>query len=255
MADKEIRLDFMDSNGQLKPFETFMNEIREVYDQLEGIQMDRFMKELTGPQNDYNPDELLSKFHFLDRKLYINGDVNDALAREFLEKIQFWNAQDDFNGIPREDRGVIQIYINTCGGDVVAAMQIIDVIKNSTTPVVTIVTGTAYSAGFFISIAGHERQAFPHASFLFHQGSALVEGDAHKFLQQADNYKSTLKAIKKHVLSNTKISSELYDKHKPDDWFMNAKTALKYGIIDTICSDTNGLLGDDDDEEDESDEQ
>lgn len=32
MADKEIRLNFMDSNGQLKPFETFMNEIREVYD-------------------------------------------------------------------------------------------------------------------------------------------------------------------------------------------------------------------------------
>lgn len=249
MADREIRLDFIDSNGQLKPFETFMSEIREVYDQLEDMQMDKFIKELTGPQNDYDPKEVLSKFHFVDRKLYLNTEINDEVAKEFLEKIQFWNAQDDYNDVPKEDRGAIQIYINTPGGDLFSTWQIIDTIKNSITPVVTIVTGTAYSGGFFIAIAGHERQAFPHAAFMFHQGSTLVAGDAHKFLQQADNYKDILKAVKKHVLSNTKISSELYDKHKPDDWYMDTKTALKYKVIDLICNNTNGALDDREEEE------
>lgn len=240
MADKEIRIDFFNSDGSLKSFETFSNELREIYDQLEGVQPNYFMRQLTGPANDFDPIEVMKKFQFIDRKLYLNKEIDDELAREFLEKIQFWNAEDECNGIPEEDRGVIQIYINTPGGDLFATWQIVDTIKNSTTPVATIVTGTAYSGGFFITIAGHQKYAFPHAAFMFHQGSTLVAGDAHKFLQQADNYKDVLKQVKKHVIDNTNIPSELYDKHKADDWFFNTKQAMKYGIIDGLFTTVNG---------------
>jgi len=75
---------------------------------------------------------------------------------------------------------------------------------------------------------------------MFHQGSTLVAGDAHKFLQQADNYKDVLKQVKKHVIDNTNIPSELYDKHKADDWFFNTKQAMKYGIIDGLFTTVNG---------------
>lgn len=240
MADKEIRFDFYNSDGSLKSFETFSSEIKEIYDQLEGIEINQFMRYINGPQNDFSPNEVLNKYHFLDRKLYLDTEITDDTSREFLEKIQLWNAEDDFNEIPPEQRAAIQIYINTPGGDLFATWQIIDTITNSKTPIITIVTGTAYSGGFFIAISGHERQAFPHAGFMFHQGSTLVAGDAHKFLQQADNYKDMLKEIKKYVLDNTDISPDLYDKHKLDDWYINTKNALKYGIIDKICTNING---------------
>lgn len=242
---EEIRLDFYNEDGSLKPFDTFAAELKSVYEKLDGTSVNKFTRFLTHPTNDYVPQELLEKFHFLDRKLYLNDEINESVAKEFLEKIQFWNAEDDFNGTPPDQRGVIQIYINTPGGDLFATWQIIDTIKNSKTPIVTIVTGTAYSGGFFISIAGHERYAFPHAYLMFHQGSTLIAGDAHKSLQQADNYKDILKAIKKHVLGNTKIPADLYDKHKPDDWYFDSKSALKYGIIDAICTNNNGEIEED----------
>ena len=242
MADKEIRLDFYNEDGTLKSFDSFASELKEVYDQLEGVTINKFMKLLTGPQSDYSPLEVLDKYHFLDRKLYLNNEIDEKVASAFLEKIQFWNAEDDFNNVPVEDRGVIQIYINTPGGSLLDTWQIIDAIQGSKTPVVTIVTGVAYSAGFFITLAGHERYAFPHASFLFHQGSNLIVGDAHKAIQQADNYKDMLKILKKYVLKHTKITSDIYDKHKPDDWYINTAQALKYGIIDGICNDVNGEI-------------
>ena len=239
--DKEIRLDFFDSQGNLKPFETFSEELRQVYEQLEGIQADNFIKELTGPQNDYNPVDVLQKFHFVDRKIYLNEEITDEIAQRILQQIQFWNAQDLFNETPEKLRPAIQIYINTPGGDLYATWLIIDCISNSKTPVVTIVTGTAYSGGFFITLAGHGRYAFPHASFMFHQGSTLIVGDAHKALQQSDNYKGMLKEIKKYVLGHTDISPELYDKHKTDDWYFDVKNAIKYNIIDDICTNINGI--------------
>lgn len=249
----EIRLDFYNSDGTLKPFEKFSEELKEIYQQLEGTSVNKFMNFLTGQSNDYSPNEILEKYHFLDRKLYLNDEITDVVAKEFLEKIQLWNAEDEFNDIPPEERGAIQIYINTPGGELVATWQIIDAIRGSKTPVVTFVTGTAYSGGFFIAIAGHQRCAFPHATFMFHEGSNCIAGDAHKTVQQAEFYKTSLKTLKKYVLENTSISSELYEKHKADDWFFDVNNALKYDVIDYICSDVNGNT--DEDEEDEENEE
>ena len=129
--DKEFRLDFFDSQGNLKPFETFSEELRQVYEQLEDIQTDNFIKELTDPQNDYNPNDVLQKFHFIDRKIYLNEEITDEIAQQILQQIQFWNAQDIFNETPEELKPAIQIYINTPGGDLYATWLIIDCISNS----------------------------------------------------------------------------------------------------------------------------
>lgn len=232
----EIKLDFYNEDGSLKPFSEFSSELESIYKQLEQTSGNQFMMYLTSPRNDFEPAQIINKFHFLDRKLYLNTEITETIAQDFLEKIQFWNAEDDFNETSDDDRGVIQLFINSPGGDLYATMQIVDTILNSKTPVVTVVTGIAYSGGFLIAIAGDHRMAFPHATFMFHEGSNMVIGDAHKTLQQSDFYKNMLKQMKKYVLDRTKIDPSVYDSHQKDDWYFTVNQALKHGVIDEICT-------------------
>lgn len=242
------KIAFINEDGSLKSKEEVINQISELYDKIENNELkaangeiESFSAYFTNREYDFDPTNTLLKFHLLERKLYLNDEITPETGQFFLERIQFWNADDDYCGIPVEERLPIQIYINSPGGDLITTMMIVDLIQNSKTPVYTIVTGIAYSGGFFISIAGHKRYGYRSSSYLFHEGSGSTSGDAHKISQWASYYKNILlKQIKHHVLNTTKIDEETYEKHKKDDWYLDAAKAAKYGIIDSISEDTNG---------------
>lgn len=241
----EKRISFYNEDGTMKDKNEVIKNIESLYDEASENNESEMVSDMlafyTNQNNDFNPTNSVEKFQFVERKLYLNEEITPEYGQTFLERIQFWNAEDDFAERPIEERIPIQIYINTPGGDLVTTMMIVDMIKSSKTPVYTIVTGSAYSGGFFISIAGHKRFGFTHSSYLFHEGSACITGDAHKVNQYASYYKEILlKQVKKHVLATTKISNELYEKHKKDDWYLDAEKAKKLGIIDEINNDSNG---------------
>lgn len=247
---KEIQLDFTDKNGELLPHDEFIEQMEELYKELSGGKKNcdnaQFIDLFVGnPEEAFDPTNVLDKYKFIERKLYLDTEINEETGKAILERIQFWNSEDAFNGTPDELKIPIQLYIDSPGGLLTTSLEIIDAIKASKTPVWTIVTGTAYSGGFFIAIAGHRRMAFKNATFLFHEGSGGTLGDAHKVLQQSDFYKNVLlKSIKNHVISSTKIRADLYEEHKKDDWYFDSKRALKLGVIDEICKDVNGGIYD-----------
>lgn len=174
----------------------------------------------------------------LAREVFI-GDVIDEEIGDAVEgAIRFWNRADDERCIEPEDREPIKVYINTPGGSLHATLTMVDAIKMSKTPVITINTGTAFSGGFFVFIAGHKRVSYPNATFLFHEGSTGGGGpqDAGKFRNYASFYDKMLEKLKVLTLENTKIKEEVYDKHKLDDWWIFAEEAMKLGICDEIIS-------------------
>lgn len=105
----------------------------------------------------------------------------------------------------------------------------------SKTPVWTINVGTAYSGGFFTFICGDRRIAYPHSSFLYHEGSAGTEGTANQFENFAAFYKRRLEQLKQIVLEKTKISEEKYTAIQKDDFWMSAEDALELGCVDIIA--------------------
>lgn len=248
--NESMQINIFDENGELKPYKEFEKELKEVYSQLEKANKsdndeDILFLSLITSSFEISPQEVLEKYRFLERKLYLTSEIVEVTGQYFVEHIQYWNSEDTFNEIPVEERIPIQIYIDSPGGLLTTSLEIIDAIKNSKTPVWTIVTGTAYSGAFLISIAGHKRQAFQNATFLFHEGSGGTMGDAHKVLQQSDFYKNVLlKSLKNHVINFTSIPSSLYEEHKKDDWYFDAKKALKLGVIDKISNDVNGGIYD-----------
>ena len=161
-------------------------------------------------------EDILNLDNSLDRHLYV-ADIESGIGSTIDSMIRFWNRRDEEEGLNIEERKPIKIYIDSCGGSLTDAFTIIDSIRMSKTPVITIATGCAYSAGFFIFISGHKRIAYPHASFLYHEGSATNGGTASQFRNFADFYDIQLTQLKQIVLDYTDIDEDEYNKHKKDD--------------------------------------
>ena len=179
-------------------------------------------------------DAALEGSSFFDRHLILNeidGTVGDAIENV----IRFWNRVDDEAGIPANKRKPIKIYIDSPGGDLSATFTMIDAIRLSKTPVWTVNVGMAYSGGFFTYIAGHKRFAYPHSSFMYHEGSASNGGTSTQFQNFATFYKSQLNQLKDITLKYTKITPELYEEKRRDDWWLSADEAVELGIVDEIA--------------------
>jgi len=176
-------------------------------------------------------DDLINLDFSFSREIPI-GEIEDGLGDSVDAYIRFWNKQDE--GILVGERKPIKLLINSPGGYLTDAFTIIDAIKMSKTPVIGVCTGTAYSGGFFILVCCDKRVAYPHASFLFHEGATSNGGTSSQFQNFAAFYKKQLDQLKDVVISNTKITEEEYKEIKKDDIWYDVNDALEKGIIDEV---------------------
>ena len=180
-------------------------------------------------------DDLLSLDGALRREVYLFG-INAGTGSVVEGQIRYWNQVDADNGVAPEDREPIKIYIDSEGGSLTDTFTIIDAIKMSKTPVITINMGCAYSGGFFIFICGHKRYAYKHSSFLFHEGSTGQAADAGKFRNFSEFYTKQLDILKDIVMENTTFTEEYYKEHQKDDLWLTPNEALELGVCDEIIS-------------------
>ena len=179
-------------------------------------------------------EDLINLEGSLRREIYLY-DINDGVGSSIDGQIRFWNDYDNDHNIPIEARKPIYLYIDSSGGCLSDTFTIIDAIKLSKTPVITICVGCAYSGGFFTFISGHKRIAYPHASFLFHEGSTSTGGTSGQFENYTAFYKRQLDQIKDIVLENTNISEEEYIQIRRDDVWYDAKDGIEKGFVDEIA--------------------
>ena len=177
-------------------------------------------------------DSLMELAQGLDRNIFI-GDI-DNIADTVDAVIRFWNNYDNQRNIPIDEREPIKLYIDSYGGSLTEAFTICDSIKLSKTPIWTINIGTAYSGGFLIAICGDRRYAYPHASYLFHEGATGNSADANKFRNCADFYQIQLEQLKDIILKHTSITSEKYKEKQRDDWWITADEAVDLKVCDVI---------------------
>ena len=170
-----------------------------------------------------------------DRNLYL-GDIEEGTGDVIDTSIRFWNRIDEEENIPVEERKPIKIYINSGGGSLLATFSMVDSIRMSKTPVWTITVGAVYSGGFFTFICGHRRLAYPHASFLYHEGSAGTSGTASQFANFAAFYKKQLESLQELVLEKTTIGPEKFNEIQKEDFWMTAEEAIEYGCADEIIT-------------------
>lgn len=202
-----------------------------------GEELDDFLEEVL--ENALTPDEdsavqdLIDVVTFKNRTIILNDVKNNYTGSQIYQNILIWNILD----AGKVEKEPIKIYIDSYGGSIIDAFEVIDAIKASKIPVYTIVTGAAYSSGLFIALAGDKRMAYEHTSFLLHEGS-IGSGmqDAHKFKKYAEFYNTQLQQLKDHIIKNSNITEEDYDKMSKDDNWFTAQQALDLGFIDEIIN-------------------
>lgn len=130
----------------------------------------------------------------------------------------------------------INLYIDSYGGEIYPCYGLLSVIDKSKTPVYTIATGAAMSAGFIILISGHRRFAYSGATPMYHQVGGGAFGVAKDIAETSEEMQRIMFIMHDIVLRKTKISKKKLDKiySTKKDWFMSASDALKFGVVDEI---------------------
>ena len=194
--------------------------------------------------------EMLSKInaHFFPNEsdifqvfFHLKGEINIENCSDAIETIIGCNASraevKEDGSIVEEDRpDVINILITTSGGDMTAAISLINVIKGSRIPVRTIALGEASSAGFAILMAGHQRVVTPYSTLMSHVFSTGVEGSYHDIknsMAELHRYNDKLTDLYHECTGlDRKVIKRKFLTH--DDQFISHSDALKLNIVDLI---------------------
>ena len=169
----------------------------------------------------------------LDRRIYINGEIDSGVIDIAAYQIMRFNRMD--KDIPYEDRKPIRLYINSPGGIVSDGYGLIDTIIHSKTPVYTINLALSASMALLVFMAGHKRYTMPHAEFLMHDGSTGSFGSSSKVKDQIEFESIQLEGMTKdYIISHTKIDEELYREKQRMEWWFLAKEAKQIGVADFI---------------------
>ena len=175
-----------------------------------------------------------------ERIIFLNGEVNDAVAALVCAQLLFLEAEN-----PRKS---IQLYINSPGGVVTSGLAMYDTMRYIRAPVHTLCMGTARSMGSFLLMAGApgERAALPNASILIHQPSGGYQGQASDMLIHAEEILRTKQRMTRLYAEHCGRTVEEFERAMDRDRFMTAEEAMEWGLIDRILTERDvGTMGGD----------
>lgn len=176
-------------------------------------------------------DELM-KYYADKRVLIINKDIDNSVIESYAIRILRWNDED--KDILPEKRNPITILIHSCGGDLYSTLFLIDMIKQSKTPIRTVGMGFVASAAYYIYINGHDRLAFENTVFLQHDGTISI-ADSNSKVKDFIAFNDLMEErIKKFILAQTKIDAEFYDKTFDKEYYFFADKGKELGVVDKI---------------------
>lgn len=191
------------------------------------------MEELLFRLNDEESiyQEIVKKY-YNDRKIIINQDVNDDLLEMVCMMILKWNAED--KNLPVENRKRIILYINCDGGDVLMGSQILQTIKVSKTPIVTVGFARCASMASYILSAGSVRYCFPNTVVLYHDGQAGYVSSGNKGRDIQKFYDTLNDKMTEFMIANTNMTAEFLEEIKDREYYMFPEEAKERGIVDKI---------------------
>ena len=172
----------------------------------------------------------LEKYFFDRREVYLWGMVDDKSARETVSKFLLLEADK-----PGEE---IKFYINSPGGVVTSGMVMYDTMRMMKSPVSTICMGLAASMGSILLSGGvkGKRLIYPHGEVMIHQPSlgGYIRGVSADLEIQAIQTKKVKEIGAKILAQNCGKTMEQILKDFDRDYWMDAKEAIEYGIVDGI---------------------
>ena len=130
--------------------------------------------------------------------------------------------------------GPITVWINSPGGDCVAAAQIYNMLMDYPADVTVVIDGIAASAASVIAMAGTTVKMSPVSLMMIHNPLTVAMGDSEemrKAIQLLDEVKESI--INAYEIKTSMSRTKLAHLMDAETW-MNAKKALELGFCDEI---------------------
>jgi ATP-dependent Clp protease protease subunit len=163
-----------------------------------------------------------------DRIIFLGTAIDDHVSNLVIAQMLYLESQD-----PDKE---IFFYLNSPGGHVSSGMAIFDTMNYIKPPVCTFCMGQAASMGALLLAAGHKgkRYALPHSRILIHQPLGGFQGQATDIDIQAREILRLKEELNDILAELTGQSLAKVQADTERDYYMSAKQAKAYGIIDEI---------------------
>ncbi len=165
-----------------------------------------------------------------NRIVFLGTPINDQVANVIVAQLLFLSSEDP--------ESPIQMYINSPGGQVYAGMAIYDTMQMIPNSIRTLAVGMTASFGTVLLTAGSkgERYALPNATIHMHQPLGGAQGQASDIEIQAREILRLKEHLNDILAHHTGQSKETIDRDTNRDFYLDAKGAVEYGLVDQVMN-------------------
>ncbi len=171
----------------------------------------------------------LNTRHLMNRRLFINGEIDGDIANDFLSEFLYLEQESD---------GPVTIYVNSRGGEINAGMMIYDIIQESKLKINMVCTGIAASMAALLVAGGQKgrRYILPHSKMMIHEPliGGGVGGSATSIRNISESIQRTREITNGILATHTGKSIEEIDEATSFDNYMDAEQAIEFGLCDQI---------------------
>jgi len=164
-----------------------------------------------------------------DRKVFIEGEIKNETACDFLKKIMLL-ILDDKNK-------PIDVFINSPGGEINSGMLMYDVIQSSNTPIRMFCIGRAYSiAALLFACGNHGRYILPHGEIMIHEPllNYPVNGNSSSIKSISDSLLETKNKMNQLLAKHSGRAVIDIEKATSYDHYFSADESIEFGLCDEI---------------------
>lgn len=163
-----------------------------------------------------------------ERIIFLGSAINDDIANTVIAQLLYLEKVDS-----KKD---ITLYVNSPGGSVSSTLAMYDTMQYVSCDVSTVCLGMAASGGAVILMGGEKgkRFALPHSEIMIHQPLGGTEGQATDIHIHAKHILETKSLLNQMIAKHTGQDLKKVEADTERDYFMKAKEALDYGLIDQI---------------------
>jgi ATP-dependent Clp protease protease subunit len=167
---------------------------------------------------------------FQQRIVRLGGAVDDDMANLIVAQLLYLDSTDQNKDIT--------MYVNSPGGSVTAGMAVFDTMRHVRPDVSTVCVGLAASMGAFLLAAGHKgkRYSLANSRIMIHQPLGGAQGQAADIEIQANEILHHKLTLNGYLAEFTGQPIEQLTMDTDRDFFMSAKEAVEYGLIDGVVN-------------------
>ena len=171
-----------------------------------------------------------------DNVIFAVGPIEDHMANLIIAQMLFLESEN-----PNKD---IYLYINSPGGSITSGLSIYDTMQFIKPDVSTICVGQAASMGALLLAGGAESKRFslPNSRMMIHQPISGFQGQASDIDIHAKEVLKMKSLVNSILSKHTGKTEKQIAKDTDRDNFMDAKSALDYGLIDQILEERSEAL-------------